>query len=65
MGELVALLNGVPIGIVEQRRGGDLAFTYDGAWRDEPGSYPLSLSLSMPLARKSHPDATVSDAPGP
>jgi len=57
MSELVALLNGMPIGIVEQFRQGDLAFTYDDAWRDEGESYPLSLS--MPLARKSHLDAKV------
>ena len=57
MSELVALLNGEPIGIVEQRRGGDLAFTYEDAWRDGPESYPLSLSI--PLAGRSHPDATV------
>jgi len=57
MRELVALLGGEAIGIVEQRRGGDLTFTYDDAWRHQPVAYPLSLS--MPLARETHPDATV------
>jgi len=55
--ELVALLDGEPIGIAEQRRRGDLTFTYDDAWRHRPVSYPLSLS--MPLARETHPDSTV------
>ena len=57
MSELIALLNGVMVGVVEQRRGEGLVFTYDDAWQAEQESYPLSLS--MPLARKSHPDEKV------
>lgn len=57
MGELVALLNGVVTGVVEQDRKGNLSFSYRDGWRDNPEAYPLSLS--MPLARRSHPDAVV------
>ena len=57
MSELVVLLDGEPAGVVWQNRSGDLALSYDQAWRDRRDAYPLSLS--MPLARKEHPDATV------
>jgi len=55
--KLIALLDGEWIGVAEQGRGGDITFTYDDAWRDDRASYPVSLS--MPLARKTHPDATA------
>lgn len=57
MAELVALLNGDRIGILEQSLRGDLTFSYEDAWRNAPGAY--ALSISMPLTRASHPDAVV------
>jgi serine/threonine-protein kinase HipA len=55
--ELVVLLNGVPAGTLRQARGGATTLTYDDAWRDAAGAYPLSLS--MPLARREHAGAGV------
>lgn len=49
--ELLVLLKGRRIGRVRKHRG-DLSFEYGQDWRDDPAAYPLSLSV--PLARKSH-----------
>lgn len=57
MRELLVLLNGDRVGTLEQRKGGNLVFTYNETWRSNPGSFPLSLS--MPLTRKEHPDGIV------
>lgn len=51
--ELVVLLSGRPSGRVVQDARGRLTFTYDEAWRETRGAYPLSLS--MPLAALEHP----------
>jgi serine/threonine-protein kinase HipA len=51
--ELVVLLSDRAIGRVNQDERGKLSFTYDPAWRDTPGAYPLSMS--MPLAALEHP----------
>jgi HipA-like protein len=41
--ELCVLLSGRVIGRVIQDDRAKLTFTYDDAWRDVRGSYPLSL----------------------
>ena len=51
--ELAVLLSDRAIGRVNQDERGKLSFTYDPAWRDTPGAYPLSMS--MPLAALEHP----------
>jgi len=51
--ELIVLLSDRPVGRVIQGERGLLTFTYDEAWRDLRGAYPLSLS--MPLAALEHP----------
>lgn len=50
--ELSVLLSNRVVGRVIQDDRGKLSFTYDEAWRDVRGSYPLSLS--MPLAALEH-----------
>ncbi|MDB4947752.1 MAG: type toxin-antitoxin system HipA family toxin [Gemmatimonadetes bacterium] len=55
--ELVALLDGSLVGHVRQDLRGRLGFSYDDGWRELRGAYPLSLS--MPLARREHPDAVI------
>jgi len=50
--ELFVLLSNRVVGRVIQEDRGKLSFTYDEAWRDIRGSYPLSLS--MPLAALEH-----------
>ncbi len=55
--ELVTLLAGRVVGRVEQDLRGRLRFTYDPAWRDWPGAYPLSLS--MPMAQREHGDDRI------
>lgn len=50
--ELFVLLSNRVVGRVIQDDRGKLSFTYDDAWRDIRGSYPLSLS--MPLAALEH-----------
>ncbi|MCA1788360.1 MAG: type II toxin-antitoxin system HipA family toxin [Thioalkalivibrio sp.] len=57
MAELIALLEGERVGVVRQGEGGKLEFSYDQEWRDRRDAYPLSLSI--PLARRSHPDDVV------
>lgn len=52
MSELVVLLSEREIGRVRQDQRGRLTFTYDDAWREACGAYPLSLS--MPLAASEH-----------
>jgi serine/threonine-protein kinase HipA len=54
---LVALLGGRVVGQVEQNLQGKLRFTYEQAWRDWPGAYPLSLS--MPMGRREHEDEKI------
>jgi serine/threonine-protein kinase HipA len=56
MTQLVVLLDGERIGIVEQSKG-QLALTYDRQWTNRSDSYPLSLS--MPLSRETHHDDVV------
>lgn len=51
--ELVVLLSNRLVGKVVQDAQGRLTFTYEEAWREVRGSYPLSLS--MPLAALEHP----------
>lgn len=55
--ELIVLLNGAQVGVVEQLEGGDLHFTYTDEWREAHVSYPLSLS--MPLVQTEHGDEVV------
>lgn len=55
--ELFVLLNGAPAGVVEQRTGGALRFTYAEEWREAEVSYPLSLS--MPLVQAEHEDEVI------
>lgn len=54
---LLVLLNGDHIGDLTQDRHGQMAFTYDEAWRRRPDATPLSLS--MPLSRGEHGNVTV------
>jgi serine/threonine-protein kinase HipA len=49
---LFVLLSNRVVGRVIQNDRGKLSFTYDEAWRDTRGSYPLSLS--MPFAALEH-----------
>lgn len=55
--ELIVLLNGAEVGVVEQLAGGNLRFTYAKEWQDSDLSYPLSLS--MPLVQSVHGDETI------
>ena len=55
--ELVTLLDGRVVGHVEQTMQGKLRFSYDQAWRDWPGAYPLSLS--MPMGQREHQDEKI------
>ena len=54
--ELIALANGRPLGSVLYRNS-RLSFTYDESWRQDPNSYPLSLS--MPLASAEHGHSSI------
>lgn len=54
---LVALLGGRVVGHVQQNLQGKLRFTYDPAWQDWPGAYPLSLS--MPMGQREHGDERI------
>lgn len=56
MSELVALLGGEEVGVVEQKAG-RLSFRYHDGWRTAESSYPLSLSL--PLAARDHGHASI------
>ena len=53
---LIALANGQEMGTVFYRNA-RLSFVYDESWRQDPTSYPLSLS--MPLASSEHGHARV------
>lgn len=55
--ELIVLLSDREIGRVRQDQRGKLKFTYDEAWRETRGAYPLSLS--MPLAASEHAHAAI------
>lgn len=55
--ELTTLLGGRVVGHVEQNLRGRLRFTYNQAWRDWAGAYPLSLS--MPLGQREHEDERI------
>ncbi|GGD89614.1 HipA domain-containing protein [Microbacterium murale] len=57
MGELIAYLDGTPIGVIGQSAGGSLTFTYDESYRLNRESTPLSLSL--PLVRSVHKNKPV------
>lgn len=50
--DLIVLLGEHEIGRVRQDQRGKLKFTYEEAWREMRGAYPLSLS--MPLAASDH-----------
>lgn len=50
--DLIVLLGEHEIGRVRQDQRGKLKFTYEEAWRETRGAYPLSLS--MPLAASDH-----------
>ncbi len=56
MNELIVLLDGREVGIVNQKSG-RLTFTYSRSWFSAAGAYPLSLS--MPLASQTHPHAAI------
>lgn len=56
--ELFALLSDRVVGRVFQDNRGRLSFTYDEAWREIRGAYPLSLS--MPLAALEHGHDAIS-----
>lgn len=56
MNELVVLLDGQEAGRVV-RKADRLRFTYADSWYDNPDAYPLSLS--MPLAARSHPHKPI------
>ena len=57
MTEMNVFLDGVQAGVVEQARGGSLSLTYSSSYLVSPG--PTSLSLSMPLASRSHGNRVV------
>ncbi|WP_433723754.1 type II toxin-antitoxin system HipA family toxin [Actinoplanes sp. CA-051413] len=54
---LAVLMAGKQVGIVEQGEGGRLSLEYDEQWRIASDATPLSLSL--PLARRTHDDVAV------
>lgn len=58
MMELVALLNGVPIGLLTTDRNGHPGFRYEAGWQGNPSATPMSLSL--PLAADSFDGDTIS-----
>ena len=46
----IVRLDGVPVGVIEERDGGAYVFTYDAAWCDRPR--PPPISLTMPVRRE-------------
>lgn len=54
---LVVLIRGHLVGVIDERGAGQLSLNYDDGWRSRDDATPLSLS--MPLRRRAHPDATV------
>lgn len=57
MSELLVLVAGEPAARVVQARSGNLSLVYDRSWQDRPDSF--AISLSMPLSRLEHGDASV------
>jgi serine/threonine-protein kinase HipA len=55
--ELAVLVNDQVLGTVSQGRSGRLSFEYDEDWRGNVDAFPLSLS--MPLALKTHPHDVI------
>lgn len=55
--ELVTLLGGRRIGVVERGRNDRLRFLYDDEWRTAPEA--MTLSLSLPLVAREHGHAVV------
>ncbi len=53
MSELIAIAEGVEMGIVRQERG-RISFTYADSWRAAEGAYPLSLSMPLMAAQHAH-----------
>lgn len=51
--ELFALANGLEMGSVTYRNA-RLSFIYAESWRQEPNSYPLSLSMPLQSAEHGH-----------
>ena len=56
--QLDVLIVGRPVGVVTQTSGGKLTFDYADEWRE--GRIQIPLSLSMPLAAKTHRHDTIS-----
>jgi serine/threonine-protein kinase HipA len=54
---LVVLMGGHRAGVIRASSAGSLELTYEKEWQDSRTATPLSLSL--PLARRRHPDAPV------
>jgi serine/threonine-protein kinase HipA len=54
---LIMLMDGRRAGMVTEGKGGRLTLTYDDTWRTSRTATPVSLS--MPLAQRTHDDATV------
>ena len=54
--QLIALLDGREVGTVHYKDS-RLSFAYSETWRDDPNSYPLSLS--MPLGSATHGHARI------
>ena len=54
---LVVLIDGRRAGVITEDQTGRLDFTYDPAWRADRDATPLSLS--MPLASRSHGDPVI------
>jgi len=51
---LIAVANGEVMGHVTRHVRGRLAFSYDEAWRQASGAYPLSLSMPLAVAEYGH-----------
>lgn len=49
---LIVLLEGVPVGVLEEGHGGRLSFSYDPGWQGHPAA--RSLSLSLPYTSQTH-----------
>jgi len=54
--QLLALLDGRQVGTVHYKND-RLSFTYNDTWGNDPGAYPLSLS--MPLGSATHGHARI------
>lgn len=54
---LAVVMAGQRVGVISQGADGRFSLEYDEQWRIAKDSTPLSLS--MPLARRAHPDAVV------